>query len=183
MDINKQQQLINTPTTDAQIRQYFPDINIIQYSDLAKYSNFNELCNNPYNACFILYVNKMGNNYQSGHWNMLMCNDNKLNLFDSYGDFFNDYNLILIGKNRKNYGENEPLLSNLILNDPSINEIHYNNKPYQQKNGSSTCGRHCIYRLMKRDLNNMQYNRHMNSLKKKMNKANYDELIVNLINK
>lgn len=175
------------PITDTQIRHYFPNVNIIQYKDLKNYRSIAELCNNPENACFILYVNDATNNggalTVSGHWNLIMYDPahNSVNLFDSYGDCFNDRNLILIGKNRKMFGENEPLLSNLLLSDKTINTIHYNNKPYQLKNGSQTCGRHCIYRLMKRQLNNTQYHRHLTSLKKKKALPNFDELIVELI--
>jgi hypothetical protein len=173
---------MDKPTTDAQIKKYFPGINIIQYKDLANYNTFADLCNNAYRACLILYVNKAGNNMVSGHWNCLMLGDNgDLNLFDSYGDFFNDCNLILIGKNRKNYGEDEPLLSNLILKDNNINTVYYNNKPYQEKDGSQTCGRHCINRILHKNMNNNAYHKYMNTQKKKYNCRNYDELIVNLI--
>ncbi len=176
---------MNSPTTDEQINEYLPGVKIIQYRDLSKYNSFADLCNNPYKACFILYVNnKTPPNTLNGHWNCLMINnDGSLNLFDPYGDFFNDRNLILIGKNRKNFGEEEPLLSNLILNDDSINEIHYNNKPYQEKNGSQTCGKHCIYRVLNRDLNNNEYHKLMNKQKKKLKCSNFDETIVKLIQK
>jgi hypothetical protein len=179
---------LHTPTTDANIKKYFPDVNIIQYKDLKNYNSFEELCNNSQNACFLLYVNNKTPSQISGHWNCIMHNPEKgeINLFDSYGDLFNDHNLILIGKNRKMFGEEEPLLSNLILKDNSINKIYYNNKPYQMKNGSQTCGRHCIFRLLNKNLNNSQYLRLLNSLKKKVSKTsgvkpNYDELIINLV--
>jgi hypothetical protein len=178
---------MNTPITDAQIHHYFPNINVIQYKDLKNYHSIADLCNNDHNACFILYVNDSFNNggvkTVSGHWNALIYDPahNSVNLFDSYGDCFNDRNLILIGKNRKLFGENEPLLSNMLLSDKSIDTIHYNNKPYQLKNGSQTCGRHCIYRLQNKDMNNTQYHRHLTSLKKNRGLSNFDQLIVELI--
>jgi hypothetical protein len=173
---------MNSPLTDAQISQYFPGVNIIQYKDLMNYNSFADLCNNPYKACFILYVNNKSNNTVSGHWNLIFLdNNNNLNLFDSYGDFFNDCNLILIGKNRSQYGEGEPLLSNLILRDQSIDKIYYNNKPYQEKNGSQTCGRHAVYRLQNKNLNNEAYHRLMNKQKKKLGVKNYDQLVVNFV--
>jgi hypothetical protein len=173
----------HTPLTDSQIRQYFPNINIIQYKDLANYESFDQLCNNEYKACFLLYVNDKSPNTISGHWNAIIYDPahNSINLFDSYGDCFNDRNLILIGKNRSQFGEEEPLLSNLILKDKSINSIYYNNKPYQSKNGSQTCGRHCIFRLQNKNLNNTAYHRLMNKLKKKNGYNSYDELVANII--
>ena len=47
------------------------------------------------------YVNNKSDNSISGHWNLIFLDkNNNLNLFDSYGDFFNDCNLIgmVVGK-------------------------------------------------------------------------------------
>jgi len=178
------------PITDSDINRYFPNgVSIIQYKDLKNYRNINELLNNPYEACFILFVNNSNMNSGgvltiSGHWNLIYKNNNDLYLFDSYGTDYIDKNLLYINQNkRKKYDENEPLLSNLILNDPSIKRIYTNSKKYQLLNNvSQTCGRHCIYRLLNKNLSNEAYHKQMLKLKKKNKKNNYDNLIIEMIN-
>ena len=67
------------------------NIPIIEYQELYDIDNIEVILNNPYNACIILYVEKVINrnntNINVGHWTCILgSNDKNLIFFDSYGN-------------------------------------------------------------------------------------------------
>ena len=89
-----------------------------------------------------------------------------------------------IFENWYDLGQDKKLLTNLL--NGSNKKVIYNNVDYQQKKGDvSTCGRHCIFRI----LNLIKYKRNLpnyyNKMKdiKKQTKLNFDEIVTAYINK
>lgn len=105
----------------------------ISYSDLAKYSNLNDLLGKD-NFCVLLYQTS---SKTTGHWVALMVNiKNEIVFFDSYGlkyDFEQQYGAT--------YDKSLPkYLTNLIESDGRV--VKYNTFDYQRWGKSvSTCGR------------------------------------------
>lgn len=116
---------------------------ILTYPELTKYETLDELLY-PYDNVIILYLT--GKNY--GHWTCLFkLNNNNVEFFDPYA-MKPDEELKLIPLHfRKINNQLFPHLSHLLYN--SKYTIHYNDYPLQEYvNDVNTCGRHCIVRLL-----------------------------------
>jgi hypothetical protein len=175
---------ITIPMTNEDINKIFPGVRIIPYPKLKEFRNIDELTDNVYNACFILYINEQAGNTISGHWNLLIKDDDVVYLFDPYGGYI-DENLVILGPSRSDFNESEALLSNMLINDRRVNKVVYNDFCYQQeKEGVKTCGRHCSFRLqcfINGIKTEKQYKKFIDEIKKRFNFKNYDDLIVKLI--
>jgi hypothetical protein len=140
---------MDNPLTSNDIKRIFNNkIKVIPYEDLTKYNNIEDLLH-PYNKVMILYVWKKNPN-PYGHWICLFINcKGNYEVFDSYGTFIDD-TLNDIDKNfRLENNEYYKQLTHLLYN--SNKTIEYNNKKLQDDN-SSTCGKWCSYRMLKKDL-------------------------------
>ena len=125
---------------------------IYKYSDLSKFSSIDELLH-PYNNAVILYETKP--NY--GHWIcVLKRNDNVIEYYDPYGKPI-DYPLKYINASfKKETNQDDIYLLKLMLKSPY--DIEYNNVAIQKLDRDiSSCGRHCIMRIVCKDLNLKQY--------------------------
>ena len=179
---------LNHPLTNDEVQALFPGINIVAYPSLKNYKTINELCNNKYNACFILYINDSPEyNCISGHW-CLLINDKKdkcVHLFDPYGMNYIDNNLIEIGPDRDKFMEDKPYLSELLVSDDNIKKIYFNSFPYQKlKDNISTCGKHCAIRLVFYEMgykSEEEYKKALDKIKKKLKIKDYDNLVNYLI--
>lgn len=127
--------------------------NLIQYSELAKVSNIDEILK-PYGACIILFLTRK--NY--GHWTCLFkVKPDELEFFDPYGLFIDDeLNFKMPEYFRKKSNQDYPHLTWLLYNSPY--KISYNEHKFQKKmKGVATCGRHTAMRLILRYLTLEQY--------------------------
>ena len=126
------------PIDDSEIRQYLgEDTKIIDYSDLQKYRNINELL--PNEMDYVIILIEMSHNY--GHWVCLLKYNGMYEYFDSLG--YPPDDLRWINKSQRiKLGESQPLIKLLFRNSP-IKSLKYNKIKYQAKT-KNTCGRWCI---------------------------------------
>lgn len=127
-------------------------VNIVLYPNLYKYKNIDEVMG-PYEACILLFEAKP----KYGHWCAIFkLNDNTIEFFDPYGKASSgghpDDNLRIIPQDYAKVSNQEhPYLSALL--DKSPYELTFNEIQFQQRNKAiRTCGRHCVFRLMNREL-------------------------------
>ena len=121
----------------------------------------------------MLYMSKP--NY--GHWICVIKHLDRIEFFDPYGEpNLPDEELKLINDDVKNItNQNYPYLSKLLYN--SNYPIEYNNYPFQEHNlDIKTCGRHCIVRILFKNLLLDEYYNLMSWLS--INSGlNYDQLV------
>jgi len=132
-------------------------VNIVLYPNLYKYSNIDDVLG-PYQACILLFEAKK----DYGHWCALFkVDDNTLEYFDPYGEAttggYPDDNLKLVPINFAKVSNQEyPYLSILLMKSPY--HLTYNEFQFQKRNKKiRTCGRHCVFRLLNRELSLYQY--------------------------
>lgn len=151
---------------------------IVLYPKLYRYDNI-DMVLGPYDACVLLFEAKP--NY--GHWVCLFkINNHTLEFFNPYGGFPDD-SLEYIPENfRERSYQKFPILSELLLVCPY--ELTYNEHQFQQKTKDiKTCGRHCVVRLLHRNLSLEEYTHFLNDMCKKFN-TDYDGIVTILtINK
>ena len=146
---------------------------IVVYPDLYKYKNLDELLK-PHGVIFLLYEFEP----KYGHWTMIFKQGDTIEHFDSY-NYKPDEEFSFIPEYfRKVNDMMYPQLTKMLYD--SGKEIHYNNFELQAEgNNIATCGRHCLVRLMLKDLNIDQYYELMNKIKAEMG-LNYDEIVYEL---
>jgi hypothetical protein len=146
---------------------------VLKYSALRRFNNINDLLE-PYKNFILLFMSKP--NY--GHWTCVLKHSNKIEYFDPYGGQSNYPDTILdkIDNNiKKETNQNYPYLTKLLYN--SNYPIEYNNYRFQEMGNSiKTCGRHCIVRILLKDLELEEYYNFMHNLSKSY-KMNYDEIV------
>jgi hypothetical protein len=124
---------------------------IVLYPDLHKYSSIDELLG-EYQNCIVLYESRKG----YGHWTAMIKKGDAIEFFNSYGGEV-DASLELINPEfRVKSNQVEPYLKMLMYDSPY--ELNYNEFRFQKKGRNiRTCGRHCIVRVLCRDMNIYQY--------------------------
>ena len=145
-------------------------VNIVLYPDLHKYTSINQLLD-PFNSCIILYESKP--NY--GHWCSLTKSDDAIEFFNPYGGL-PDASLELINpKFRAESNQLIPYLKMLMYDSPY--ELNYNEFRFQKKGYNiKTCGRHCVVRVLCKDMNIYQYKDFLDELRKHFN-TDYDGVV------
>lgn len=145
---------------------------IVTYPELHKYKTIEQLLG-PHNVVFLLYNFKP----HYGHWVALFKypNSNTIEHFDSY-NYKVDHELEFVPKKFRNDNNMRyPHLTKLLLDSPY--EVQYNNYPYQEHGeGISTCGRHCLFRVLFKDFNIDEYDSLINLLMDNMNMS-ADEVV------
>ena len=165
--------------SDADIKKYLPNTDIISHQDLKNYNSIEELLPNDKSIKIIIYESKPN----SGHWILIARYNNIIEYFDPYGHKI-DEPLKWINKNYKNTIDNNNYLTQLLNKAKNKFDIVYNAKSFQSENEDiATCGRHCIFRALnilndKNDLSS--YIKMMNELKDITN-FNYDDIVSNAI--
>lgn len=143
MDIYDQ---INRPLSDTQIYNYLKgNVNIIIYHNLCNYKSVNQLFSKSNNV-IILYETSP----RVGHWIAIINNDNHVEFFDSYG-YKPDYEKEMI---KNDFLETSGQINNYVIHllRGTNKKVIYNEKQLQQSNNNvSTCGRHCIVRIIMKD--------------------------------
>ena len=129
-------------------------VKIITYDQLKDYKNIESLLY-PFNRVVILYVWKKSENKRHGHWIGLHVNNkNNIEVFDSFGNFVDDFLNKIDVKFRNENGENYRYLTNLLLKYKGV--VEYNEKKLQNDK-SNTCGKWVIYRFLRNDLTLEQF--------------------------
>ena len=137
------------PISDNDILKVL-DTNVIKYSNLQYVKKIDDILRND-----SLVILIESNNSPVGHWVCIVKHNNTLSYFDSYGRP-PDPDIYLDG------GNTDPYLSKLLLDSPY--DLEYNEYDYQAR-GVSTCGRHCIVRIIMKDKSLEDYNEFMRSFK------------------
>ena len=158
------------PLSDKDVSDFFHhQINILTYPQLSKCQTIEDVLG-PYNACFILYESRK--NY--GHWTLIFkTKENELEFFNSYGGY-PDLSLSHIPTEfRLKSNQYISYLSELIIASPY--QLNYNEFKFQ-KEGISTCGKHCCIRLFYREFDIYEYHNMLNIIKKKTG-CDYDAIV------
>ena len=165
--------------SDALIKTYLPDAEILLYNDLKNYKTIEELLPKDKSFVIILYDNGETSYGVRGHWTALTRLNNEISYFDSYGKP-PDYAIDNWFKNNKY--QQMKYLSNLFDKTPM--DVYYNGIQYQGNNTDiSTCGRYVIFYIK-----NMQQGKDLNKfyilMKNLKNKSNltFDKLVSYMIN-
>jgi hypothetical protein len=171
-------QVMEEPLDDSEIRFYLPDAKILKYSELAKYRNINELLPENKDYAIILYLDEVN----KGHWTAVLKYDNKIEMFDPYGTKQLDQQLNWVPcAQRIKLKVAIPYMTRLFNTIKAPQKGVLSTIEYQddKKSNNNSCGKHCVYRILKLLNNNMsidQYYNHMKDLRKKYN-LTYDEIV------
>jgi hypothetical protein len=154
-------------------------VNIILYPDLHKYSSIDEILS-PFDCCIILYEAKL-KPHAYGHWCAIIKRGDIIEFFNPYGGL-PDASLKLIDPIiRLKSNQFWPYLKMLMFKSPY--ELHYNEFQFQRKNNHvKSCGRHCVFRVMCRDINIYQYKYLLDQLCQKYD-TDYDGVVTMLTSK
>lgn len=146
-------------------------VRILTYPELIKYDNIEDVLK-PNGAFVILYLTKK--NY--GHWCCVTKHADRIEFFDPYGDSLPDEQFEKINIHfRKISNQIFPHLTYLLYKSPY--KIEYNNYPFQkEKNNINTCGRHCVVRILLKDLLLDDYHKLIKKCCKKTN-LNPDQFV------
>ena len=145
---------------------------ILTYQYLNKIDNINELLE-PYKNFILLYLSKP----KFGHWVCVLKHPDRIEFFDPYGGTYEpDVELDEIDNHiKKITNQDFPYLSQLIYD--SRYPVEFNNYQFQQYGDDiQTCGRHCIMRVLLKDLLLDDYYEFMNELSRKFN-INFDQIV------
>ena len=146
--IEATKRVIDYPLSDADIKQLLgSDIKIMIYSDLENVPSIDSIFDIKGRSMLLYPVSSEYN----GHWVCLLKKGDKIEFFDPYGKA-PDKELDWIGSaKRREFNVEEPTLSRLLKE--SDYKISYNKHPFQKDGATvNTCGRHCVVRLMFKDL-------------------------------
>ena len=130
--------------TSTNLQSIFKNCKIIKYADLDNYDDIYHLLSNR-DFCFILTESEKN----SGHWTLLIRDDNNFEYYDSYGvshknilDYIPNYMNKKLGNN---YSEDLGMIINSIK---PTDKFTYNKTKFQKDAPNiNTCGRWCIARL------------------------------------
>jgi hypothetical protein len=166
--------------TGQDIKNYLPNCKMIEYNDLAKYNNINDLLTKPIDYVIIL-IETIAES--TGHWVCVLKYGNTIEFFNSYSGKpdFQKNNFISKAKNIE-FGQIQNYLTDLLVK--SNYNIIYNKLQLQKySNGSTTCGRFVTLRLLCLLNHNMdlkQFLKFMIDLKAKLKKS-YDIIVCMII--
>jgi len=143
---------------------------VLIYPDLFNYKNIYDILK-PNGNFVLLYLTK--ENY--GHWVCVIDHGKSIEFFDSYG-IKPDLEFKQI-ENRKELDEPFNYLSFLLL--MSNKKIEYNSRELQEYSANiSTCGRHCVMRILMKDIPIDEYGK---ILSMDLNKTP-DQIVTEVIN-
>ena len=169
---------IATPMSDADIREYLPNANIIKYSELSKYPTLHDLLPDIKSFAILLYEDSPN----KGHWVVVSRpSEGIAEYFDSYGGYVDAPLKWTPLDERATLGAKKPMLS-MLFNDCE-EEVVYNKIKYQKEGANyNDCGRWVTLRTLKMkagmDLN--EFYRYI--LKEaKERKATFDEVVAEII--
>lgn len=155
------------------IQAWMPGLPVIKYSDFSTCKDIRSYLNNPYGGCIFLYETRVN----SGHYCAVMKQGKGIEVFDPYG-IQPDKELDLVTRDVMDQtGQTNAFLSGLLLQTGV--PIHYNDHKLQKMAlGISTCGRHCIVRLLRRDVDIDTYAHELRKNKLRVNPDVFVSVIV-----
>ena len=169
--LNKIAQAEKYSLTDEDISRYLDgDVNIIRYEDLAVMYDLEELFFKSPNVILHIPIESS----KSGHWVALFQQGNSVRYFCPYGL-----------SPRENIEYSQWLMHNEDKNQFSLVYLikkykgHFSYSPYkiqELKFAVNTCGRHCISRLLHKEMGDLEYFKYITSLKRYRN-LNADEVV------
>ena len=131
--------------TSGDLQSIFKNCKIIKYADLDNYNDIYMLLPHRMDFCFILTESEKN----SGHWTLLIRDDNMFEYFDSYGvspknilDYIPNYINKKLGNN---FNED---IGKMINSIKPTDKFIYNKTKFQKEAPNiNSCGRWCIARL------------------------------------
>jgi hypothetical protein len=146
-------------------------VRVLTYPELTKYKNIDDVLR-PHGCFVLLYLTKES----YGHWTCCIKYNDRIEVFDSYGDSQPDDELEQINmKFRKESNQYYPYLTKLLYE--SGYPVEYNDYKFQKhRDDIKTCGRHVAMRIKLKDIKLDDYYDIMTKLKKEF-KLTYDELV------
>lgn len=138
-------EVIATPLSDADIKEYLPEALILKYSELAQYPDLHAVLPEVQSFCILLYEDSPN----KGHWVVISRpKEGVAEYFDSYGGQPDAPLKWTPLERRVGLGQGKPYLS--IMFDKCPEEVVYNKVKYQ-KDGANVndCGRWCVLRTLK----------------------------------
>ena len=167
--------------TGQDIESYLPNCKMIEYNDLADYKEITDLLTKPIDYVIILIETTADN---VGHWVCVLLYNNTIEFFNSYAEApdFQKNNFISKAKNIE-FGQTQNYLSNLLVK--SNFNIVYNKLQLQKySNGSTTCGRWVVFRilcLLNQNMDLKQFLEFMIKLKIKFKNKSFDKIVCMII--
>jgi len=167
--------------TGQDILTYLPNCKIIEYNDLADYNEITDLLTKPIDYVIILIETTADN---VGHWVCVLRYSNTIEFFNSYAEApdFQKNNFISKAKNIE-FGQTQNYLTNLLVK--SNFNIVYNKLQLQKySNGSTTCGRWVVLRLLcllNQNMDLKQFLELMIKLKNKFKNKSFDKIVCMII--
>ena len=167
--------------TNKDLLAIFKNCKIIKYAELDQYSDIYHLLPNRMDFSFILTESEIN----SGHWTLLIRDDNNFEYFDSYGvshknilDYIPNYMNKKLGNN---YSED---LGMIIKSIKPTDKFTYNKTKFQKDAPNiNTCGRWVIARLslfLSDDLDLNEFTKLIKTKTKQLKMTN-DEFITFLV--
>jgi hypothetical protein len=167
--------------TSTDLQAIFKNCKIVKYADLDQYSDIYQLMPNRMDFVFLLTESEKN----SGHWTLLIRDDNVFEYYDSYGtspksilDYIPSFKNKQLGNN---YSED---LGKMIRSIKPTDKFIYNKIKFQkEQEGINTCGRWVIARLslfLSDDLNLKEFTKLMKTKAKNL-KMTLDEFITFLV--
>lgn len=124
-----------------------PDTHIFTYPYLKDVKDIDEVFD-PYGRAMMLYLTEDAN---TGHWVCLIRRPDEIEFFDPYGEH-PDEPLTWNGKQKqRQLQQDRPYLSKL-LRAKGLPVVYNKTKFQELDNDIATCGRHCVIRLLFKDL-------------------------------
>ena len=169
--------------TNFDLQSIFKNCKIVKYADLDNYETIYQLLPNRMDFCFILTESEKN----SGHWTLLIRDDDVFEYFDSYGvspknilDYIPSFKNKQLGNN---YSQD---LGKIIgsIKKPTDKFIYNKSKLQKDAPNINTCGRWCIARLslfLSDNLNLKDFTKLMKTKGKQLKMTN-DEFITYLVN-
>jgi hypothetical protein len=144
MNLNAKKYEMSYPLSSNDIHNMLDgQIKIIEYKDLYDINNINDVLK-EFDACIILFVEKVIENTNIGHWCCIVKNNNKLCFFDPYGKVI-DSEISDFYNNSDYYNGGQKRLIELFLLS-KYTKFEYNDMQLQKMSKNiNTCGRHCVY--------------------------------------
>jgi hypothetical protein len=175
----QEEQVIEEPMGDDDIRRYFPNAKIMTYSQLMDYDNINDVLPSDKDFAFVLIEDSPN----KGHWVCISKYGNTAEFFDSYGGQPDSQLKWNSKQKNEKLGQSHKKLTEMF--NKFGGRVVYN--PVRYQGGAAdvnTCGRHCTFRILNmkdgKDLDN--YYKYMEKLKNHTGK-DYDEIVANFVSK
>jgi hypothetical protein len=142
------ERVVDYPLSDSDINHILkPPTNIMVYSSLELVNDIDEIFDSLGRVMLLYPVSSESN----GHWVCMIKRPNEIEFFDPYGKAPDTELKWMSSSLRRELNLEKPVLTRLF--DESEYKVVFNTYKFQEDDKAvNTCGRHCIARLMYKDL-------------------------------